>query len=268
MMSAFRLLVLMLAVSTITDAQEARNIDAFTNYDAMKKNGQFFLLSSQTSLYEDPTKVAVPVYILDWFSGFSFDLPEHLPGDTNSSDDDELDDFEFAGYVGRGINYFLGNSLEDMLSSEAIVPKIALDAEKPGLVLEIAASYIPSLGVFDGRWVPLTDGWRCTYWDDGSNRSPFVKEEGHISPYLTNAFVARGVMEWISVERAAALLNVTTDKLTPEEHAKIYQRRWDEMHSDDNDNISSSSLTIVRTGSAVLADLGTSTLLALTFFLY
>lgn len=184
------------------------------------------------------------------------------------SDDDELDEFEFAGYGGRGVNYFLGNSLADMLSSEADIPTIALDTEKPGLVLEIAASYVPSLGVFDGRWLAMTDGWHCSYWDDGSNHSAFIKEEGHISPYLTNAFVARGMMEWISVDRAAALLNVTTNKLTPEEHAKIYQTRWDQMHSGYKDNSSSSAMTTASPASAVSAGFGTLTFLVLAFFSY
>ena len=164
-----RLLLLVVAVTTITTcaAQEGRDDKVFANYDALKRNGQAFLLSSQKSLYEEPEKKAIPVYILDWFSGFSFDLPAD---DTNSSDE-----FEFEGYVGRGVNYFLGNSLRGIQSSGADIPKINLDVEKPGLVLEISSSYVPALGAFEGRWLAVTDAWRCTFWDDGSNRSGFCQ---------------------------------------------------------------------------------------------
>ena len=257
-----RLLLLVVAVTTITTcaAQEGRDDKVFANYDAMKRNGQAFLLSSQRSLYEKPEKKAIPVYILDWFSGFSFDLPAD---DTNSSDE-----FEFEGYVGRGVNYFLGNSLRDIQSSGADIPKINLDVEKPGLVLEISSSYVPALGAFEGRWLAVTDAWRCTFWDDGSNRSAFVKEEGHVRTHLTNAFVARGVMEWISVDRAAELLNVTIDQLTPEEHAKIYRTRWDQMHSGGKDSSdSSSAMTTAIPVSTMLVGVTSSTLLAMALFI-
>ena len=209
---------LALSHAAATAQEEDQEDDVFTNYDAMKRDGQAFILTTQTSLYESPDTGPIPVQLLHWFSDFSFDVA------VDASD-------EFPGYVGRGINYFIGDTLEDLVSSGAQIPDLLPSVKNVGLVLEIAGAYVPSQHVFEGRWLSVADDWQCSFWDDGRNRSAFLKGEGH-NTYGNgvNAFVARGVMEWISVDIAASVLNVTVEDLTPNKFSQRYEELWNKKH--------------------------------------
>lgn len=230
------------------------NNDVFANYDSIKTNDQAFLLMTMKSLYEDPDQDAVPFYLLMWFSGFDFDVPglpfgsspPTLPDDETAEDNNDNataiasgDDELFPGYVARGKIYVLGRTLDDLRSVGAdfsgveSTDKDSHVMDEPLSTLVMAASYVPSQNILEGRIVMNNDDWILSFWDDGNYQMPFVTTEGHghALDSVSNAYAQRGIAEWITIEKAAKVLNEnTTEFLTPEKHAEIYETTWDRTH--------------------------------------
>lgn len=80
-----------------------------TNYNALREEGQGFYLHQSSALFEKPDSPTVPVALVLWFCDFDFSLDE-VADDTTTTQ---------YGYVGRGVGYKLGDTLEVLLAQGA-----------------------------------------------------------------------------------------------------------------------------------------------------
>ena len=97
-----------LVPSSSVDAQQEEasdNSSLMTNFNAMQEEGHGFYIQELSHLFEKPDSVLAPFVSLRWMCDLEF-----------SSDDTNTDNY---GYVGRGVEYALGSSVEDIVAQGA-----------------------------------------------------------------------------------------------------------------------------------------------------
>ena len=121
--------------ATLVTSDDPTTTDAssllMTNYNALREEGQGFYLRDAIKLFERPGSIKVSIGGLYWLCDLEF-----------SSDDTDTTNY---GYVGRGVKYFFGSTLEDYIAQGAQVP--------PGKkrALSISAVLVCTLGFFEGQ---------------------------------------------------------------------------------------------------------------------
>jgi hypothetical protein len=195
----------------------------FTNYDALREEGQGFFLQEATLIYETPGSSLVPFVSLYWWCDLEF----------------SADNSNNYGYVGRSVRFFLGSTLEDVLAQGAESPPSKKRAES------ISAVFVPALGLFEGQTHPTHDDNVNRFWDDGSSTLPYIGWEGHdegdTNPNSdTSAWSFTGTLTKITTKEAATYLDmveqyisIDESNLTPETCRKQYEEAWNATHQPD-----------------------------------
>jgi len=205
-----------------------------TNYNAMREEGQGFYLKHASSLFERPDTEMTFFYALHWWCDLDFSFG-------NATNNYGYDDADTVGYVGRGVQYVLGSSLENILADGAQIPN---ENRWP---VSVSAVMVPTLGIFEGQFHATHDDWSFRYWDDGSSTWPVLGWEGHdegdMSPNSdTSAYSASGPFTKITPEEAAKVLGMDVVDMTPATCSKEYKAAWDRTHVPDPINTSLTDL--------------------------
>ena len=187
-----------------------------TNYNALREEGQGFYLHQSSALFEKPDSPTVPVVLVLWFCDFDFSLDE--------ADDTTTTQY---GYVGRGVGYKLGDTLEVLLAQGA---QIATPAGK-AVPLSVSAVLVPTSNTFEGQIHPTHDDWVWRYWDAGTSTLPFLGWEGHdqgdTSPHAETCVVSlRGTFTKITTDDAANYLGRAVADMTPATCTREYGVAW------------------------------------------
>ena len=141
--SSLALLIFLVLLTSVVVAQQQdvlmtsddNNTDSssllMTNYNALREEGQGFYLRDAIKLFEKPGSIKVSIGGLYWLCDLEF-----------SSDDTDTTNY---GYVGRGVKYFFGSTLEDSIAQGA--------QSFPGKkrALSISAGLVCTLGFFEGQ---------------------------------------------------------------------------------------------------------------------
>jgi len=186
------------------------------NYNAMREEGQGFYLGEIPLLYEQPGSVLASFVTLNWWCDLEF---------SSGSDD---------GYVGRGVAYFLGSSLEDLVAQGAEASPRA----SKNFTLSVSAVMVPTLGIFEGQWHTTYDDLVFRYWDDGSSTLPVLGWEGHDAGdthpnAFTSAWSGSGTITKITTEAAAELLGMDVADMTPATCSMEYEAAWNDTNVPD-----------------------------------
>ena len=220
-------LVLFVPLLSVVFAQEDKDEDAsssssllLTNYNALREEGQGFYLHESSYLFETPGGAKGSAVLVLWVCDLEF-----------SSEDATTNTY---GYVGRGVRYFLGSTLEDIIAQGA---QIATPADN-GVAFSISAVLVPTLGIFEGQIHDTHDDWVIRYWDDGSSTYPLLGWEGHdegdASPNSeTSALSSFGTYAKITTEEAAKYLGMDVADMTPETCSTEYEAAWNATHVPD-----------------------------------
>ena len=107
-----------------------------TNYNALREEGQGFFLVDYPLLLETPESVLIPGVLLAWWCDFEF-----------SSEDANTTNY---GYVGRGVGYYLGSTLDDTVAQDPQNPK------KKGILFRFRLRF-RFRRCWCRRWVSLKD---------------------------------------------------------------------------------------------------------------
>ena len=191
-----------------------------TNFVRAYNQKQFFLMLTQTILFETPLSDIVETQQLMWCSNLNF------------SDFQQNDTIPMA-FVGRCI-YMLLQGLDEIVAEGAQITGVVTDGAfytTGGLSM----TYVPQTNVFQGQTYEDTDNDVHRFWDYGSESMPAIvwetHDEGDLSPNMaTSAWSAFGQFDWMSIEDASNMLNMTTDELTPDTFNKIYVEKWIKTH--------------------------------------
>ena len=190
-----------------------------TNYNALREEGQGFFLVDYPLLLETPESVLIPGVLLAWWCDFEF-----------SSEDANTTNY---GYVGRGVGYYLGSTLDDTVAQDTQNPKKSVSA-----AFSVSAVLVPTLGIFEGQWHTTHDDLVWRYWDDGRSTLPILGWEGHdekdIHPDAdTSAWSGIGTLTKITPEAAANYLGMEVADLTPAMCSTEYAAAWNITHVPD-----------------------------------
>lgn len=201
--------------TTTTVNDDNNEYTVFSNYNALRDNGQGFFMKEGTGIFETPGKPAVPLDFFYWFSDLDF-----------SSTDDRG-----KGYVGRGIQWYLRSSLEDLIASGAQ----AVHAAKGLIPFSLSAVYIPQLRIFEGQFHSTADDFVIRFWDNGSSTFQLLGWEGHDEGDTSlnarsSTWSGFGILTPITLEVAAAYVGVNTTDLTPATFEVMYKKVWDQIH--------------------------------------
>ncbi|OEU18054.1 hypothetical protein FRACYDRAFT_268856 [Fragilariopsis cylindrus CCMP1102] len=216
----------------------------FTNYNALREEGQGFFLLEGSTLYETPDSLLITGVQLYWWCDLEF-----------VSDDDN----HYYGYVGRSVAYFLGSTVEQINAQGAQTP-----STPPKRTYSVSAIMVPTLGIFEGQMHGAHDDDDFVYrfWDDGNPTHPFMGWEGYVEGDTTypnsdtsSAFSAVGKLTKITTEEAATYLNrvekyisIIESDLTPSTCRKQYKAAWDdETHNKPADPINTTTMTMTMT---------------------
>ena len=96
-------------LTTSEDNTTDSSLRLLTNYNALREEGQGFFLVDYPLLLETPESVLIPGVLLAWWCDFEF-----------SSEDANTTNY---GYVGRGVGYYLGSTLDDGVAQDPQNPK-------------------------------------------------------------------------------------------------------------------------------------------------
>jgi len=217
-LKSLALLVFIVPSLSVFAQQEEVGDDSslMTNYNAMREEGQGFYLGEIPLLYEQPGSVLASFVTLNWWCDLEF----------SSGRDD--------GYVGRGVAYFLGSSLEDLVAQGAEASPRA----SKNFTLSVSAVMVPTLGIFEGQWHTTYDDLVFRYWDDGSSTLPVLGWEGHDAGdthpnAFTSAWSGSGTITKITTEAAAELLGMDVADMTPATCSMEYEAAWNDTNVPD-----------------------------------
>jgi len=182
----------------------------FTNYDNFKANGQAFLLSERSFVYETPRK-NVSITVIEWLSAATFSAA-HLPPAVNA----------------RGILFNLGSAVKDLVNAGAQI----LLSNTPCLY---ASSYSAQVNAMEQVLTGTDDDWTIRSWDDGLLVNPHIIWEGEdagdkSANAATSAFAGFGTTTWLTVEQASVVMNVSVADLTPAKFDVEYSAAWYRTH--------------------------------------
>jgi len=189
-----------------------------TNYNALREEGQGFFLQETSYLFEKPDSTEGSFVALDWWCDFEF-----------SSDDADTTNY---GYVGRGVQYFLGSTLENYIAQGAQIPS------SNKFALSVSAVLVPTLGIFEGQRHATHDDVIFRFWDEGTSTLPFLGWEGHdegdTHPNTdTSAWSSSGTITKITTKAAAKLLGMDVADMTPTTCSTEYAAAWNATHVPD-----------------------------------
>ena len=226
--------------SDLLSSSNENNNFLFTNYNALREEGQGFFLLEGSTLYETPDSLLSSGVQLYWWCDLEF-----------VSDDDN----HYYGYVGRSVAYFLGSTLKEINALGAQTP--STPPKRPN---SVSAIMVPTLGIFEGQMHGAhDDSFVYRFWDDGNLTLPSMGWEGYVEGDTTHsnsdtssAFSAVGKLTKITVEEAAKYLNrvekyisIIESDLTPSTCRKQYQAAWDETHNKSADDpINTTTMTM------------------------
>jgi hypothetical protein len=109
---------------------------AFTNYNELREDGQRFFLWESINSFESTDSIVSTGVGLEWWCDLEFLSSDH--GN--------------YGYVGRGVEYYLGSTIEDNIAQGGSSPLL-------NRAESTSAIYVPSLGIFEGQVHPTHDDW-------------------------------------------------------------------------------------------------------------
>ena len=227
--------------SDLLSSSNENNNFLFTNYNALREEGQGFFLLEGSTLYETPDSLLISGVQLYWWCDLEF-----------VSDDDN----HYYGYVGRSVAYFLGSTVEEINAQGAQTP-----STPPKRPYSVSAIMVPTLGIFEGQMHGThDDSFVYRFWDDGNLTLPFMGWEGYVEGDTTHsnysdtssAFSAVGKLTKITTEEAAKYLNrvekyisIIESDLTPSTCRKQYKAAWDETHNKPADDpINTTTMTM------------------------
>jgi hypothetical protein len=230
LLKSFALFVFFVPLRSVFAQEEEESDNSsllMTNYNALREEGQGFYLAEGSILDEKPDSVLAPFVSLRWVCDLEF-----------SSDDTNTDNY---GYVGRGVGYFLGSSLEDIIVQGAQTFPSKKQAHS------VSAVMVPTLNIFEGQFHATHDDWVYRYWDDGSSTLPMLGWEGHdegdTSPNAdTSAWSGSGKLTKITTEEAAKYLGMDVAIMTPATCSMEYEAAWNATHVPDPINTSLTTL--------------------------
>ena len=190
-----------------------------TNYNALREEGQGFYLAQGIVVYEKPGTKTAGGPGLYWWCDFEF-----------SSEDNATNNY---GYVGRGVQYLLGSTLDDVRAQGgSFIPS----SDK--FPVSVSAVLVPTLGLFEGQFHATHDVWVNRFWDAGTSTLPILGWEGHdegdTHPKAdTSAWSSSGTFTKISREAAAKYLGMDVTDLTPATCRREYEATWNATHVPD-----------------------------------
>ena len=190
----------------------------FANYQNLRTHRQGFFLRTGCSVYESPAHPNECGSVLYWFGDLTF-------GVNNSSSRSSTT--TTVGYAGHAINFFLD---EEAFRSGSSIPLDEV-GKRPDA---ISAVFVLQSNVFVGSILATYDNWILRFWDDGSaNATQMVGgETADVGDGVSSVFALVATCQWIAVERAADILGVEPDYLTPESFADMYEEVWAEYNQE------------------------------------
>ena len=193
----------------------------FTNYVNAVNDGQFFLLTTGSWVYEKPGTELVQLTFLDWCS------------DLTSSD---LSNSSIIGYAARCVQTALAGH-DDAVAAGA-QRRTANSGGEFSYTTGISTVFVEHLNSFQSQKHENADDHVFRFWDDGQKTVPMIAWEGHdegdMSPNAATAsWSSFGEVTFMSVEEVAQLLNTAVEDFSLEKFNQVYKDTWVKEHEDE-----------------------------------
>ena len=205
----------------------------FTNFNNVKNDGQFFVVSHFHILYETPSAPLFDGMSISWCSNVDIANITSLENTTIS-----------RGYTARCVLKRIvdQSALKD---AGASLPDDHSSVQWGSTAL-YSSVYSEVENGFDTVFFGNTDNLVLRFVDGGSKVSPYIKWETTDIGEMTNSesFAAIGTIEWTSVEDASKLIGTNASLLSVDEFGGVYEEVWTRTHAEiaeDNQSLTDSA---------------------------
>ena len=215
-------------------AVDSDNGGPFSNFNNVKIDGQFFIVSDFHILYETPSTLLFEGKSISWCSDVDIINITSLDNTTVS-----------RGYTARCVL----KRIVDQSALEEAGASLPDDHSSVqwGSTALYSSVYADVKNGFDTVFFGNTDNIVLRFVDDGSKVSPYIKWETTDIGEMTNSesFAAIGTIEWTNVEDASKLVGVNASLLSVDEFGDVYDEVWTRTHAEtyqkDNESLPDSS---------------------------